>query len=132
MDGLDEYHGADPLSVRRDGVMPSRCVVAVALWLGLMAGLTDQYARLWVHPLPLWAHAARLAPLKPRPWLHVGIGLVLIGRYADAGRSFDHAALVAGLPHVPAWDRAVTRELVAQNRTALETLRQRMARDAAP
>lgn len=96
--------------------------VVVLVWLCAYAYLTHQYAQLWVHPLPLWEHAAKIAPLKPRPWLHVGIGLVLAGRWDEADAAFVRAADVAMLPHVSTQDRIITNDIAGQNRIALRRL----------
>ena len=94
--------------------------------LGVYALLTHSYARLWVHPLPLWTHAARIAPLKPRPWLHVGIGSIMVGRLDAAEVAFNRAAEVAKLSHVLPWDRDAALKISAQNRHALMSLRRRL------
>ena len=83
---------------------------------------TYHYARVFGSELTLAAHAARLAPRKPRAVFNYGRALLLSGELGPAAALFDQAELLAAAPHVPAWDRADVQVSAAANRRLLLAL----------
>lgn len=101
--------------------MVSRLIMLLALLL-TYTWQTHQYVRVWQSDLTLWTHAARVAPLKPRPYVNLGVALILAGQFGAARAAFEHAEAVAQLPHVPVWDRQDAQRAAAANLRALERL----------
>ena len=106
--------------------MSRRLLTVVGLLVGWNVYNTHQYARLWVHPLPVWSHAARIAPLKPRPWMNVAVSMVMIGNLDAADRAINIAEAAATQPHTPPWDRQATTELVTKNRVEMLGIRRKI------
>ena len=78
----------------------------------VIAGLLVFYAAFTVAQVPVWrsesavwAHAALVAPLKPRPVLNAGNAALLTGDVDRAERTFLLVIQLASLPHVPPYDR---------------------------
>ena len=92
----------------------------------LMAGLlvlacaTQMRASLevWESDSTLWAHAATVAPMKPRVALNYGVTLLQVD-YPQALTQLVRAQQLTGARHVPWWDRAITRSAAEKNLTAL-------------
>ncbi len=76
-------------------------LLAAALPLAALARETRHRARLWSDPAALWADAALKAPGRSRPWLNLGVALLIADRLDDA-----EVALGAALAADPAEQRA--------------------------
>lgn len=87
----------------------------IGVYLVGCAWQSHQQARVWVSDLTLWRHAARMAPLKPRPALNYGSSLAQAGDVAGAASWWAHAAALAQQPHVPSWDAQRTMRSVLTN-----------------
>lgn len=93
-------------------------------WAGLyiyVAWLMWQAAgqiAVWDTNLSLWAHAAEMAPYKPRVALNYGVSLMADGQTQAGIRQFQRAGQLARLPHIPIWDRRQTDAAVAANKAA--------------
>lgn len=69
------------LGRRTVAALVAGCFAALAL-TGLAA--TQARAALYADPVELWADAARKAPGSPRPWLNLGVALLLSDRIDEA------------------------------------------------
>lgn len=94
-------------------------LVVLALGLGTLARGAHRRAALWAEPAALWADAALKAPERTRPWLNLGIALMVADRLDAA-----EVALGAALALDPGESRA---------RCALDSIRiRRLARSSDP
>lgn len=103
-----------------------RLLAVVGLLVGWNVYNTHQYASLWVHPLPIWSHAAHVSPLKPRIWMNVALGMVTVGNLSATDRAINLAEAAATYPHVLPWDREATTEIAAKNRKTMKELRRQL------
>ena len=76
-------------------------LLAATLPLVALARETRQRAQLWTDPAALWADAALKAPGSSRPWLNLGVALLIDDRLDDA-----EVALGAALAADPGEQRA--------------------------
>lgn len=83
--------------------------------LVLCAGLSHRQATVWRSDLTIWAHAAALAPNKPRPWTNLGAALILAQRDTEARAVLRHAESIASQPSISATDRRITLIAVSRN-----------------
>ena len=64
-----------------------------------------------------------MAPLKPRPWMNVAIGMVMVNNIDAAERAINLSEAAAAMDHTLPWDRAATTEIVAKNRAVISNMR---------
>ena len=96
-------------------------LVAISVLLAC-AWRTHQQLQVWQSDLTLWAHAATIAPAKPRVALNYGVSL-LARDEAQALQQLVRAYQLTQLAHVPQWDAAVTQRAVAVNLLATGVIR---------
>ena len=94
--------------------------VALIVLAGVLAVQTHRYAAVWQSDLTLWAHAARMAPLKPRPWINLGTYWIQVGGIREARAAWQHAARLAQQASVPSWDQRVAARMARENLQALD------------
>ena len=103
--------------------MRRRLPLLVALVVLLAcAWRTHQQLEVWQSDLTLWAHAATIAPAKPRPALNYGVALLAASELSGITH-IVRASELARLPHVPPWDAAITQRAVAANLRAVGVVR---------
>lgn len=66
---------------------------------------THAYLQVWRLDLTLWAHAATMAPHKPRVLMNFGRVLIRAGHPSEGATVMLRAYDAAQAPHVPEWDR---------------------------
>lgn len=91
--------------------------------------LTAQRVILWTDDGRLWADAVQQAPLKPRPWLHLGASVALQGDTARATRLFHFARGLARSPE-RSRDEQVIGQAAAEVNLALLAARDGRLQDA--
>ena len=104
------------------GDMPPALAGLLLIVVLAMASGTRQYAAVWRSEPALWAHAARLAPQKPRTLNNYGVTLVMQGRLAEARIWFERAHRAGHGAQLPAWDRVEGEQTARANLKSLEAL----------
>ena len=70
-------------------------IVALLAWpLAVEAREARRRAALWAEPAALWADAAAKAPDRARPWLNLGVELMIAGRLEAAEAALARAAKI--------------------------------------
>ena len=100
------------------------CVVVVLV--GWWAVQTAQYATVWTTPTRLFTHIVEQAPVKPRAWVNYGVMLATAQQFPAARAALHHAERLTDLPSVPAYDKAITRDIVRDNLRAVDRLEARL------
>ena len=90
-------------------------LLGAGLLLLLCAARMRASLLVWQSDATLWAHAATIAPLKPRVALNYGVTLLQQRQYPQALTQLVRAKRLTGYAHVPSWDQAITRRAVAAN-----------------
>ena len=108
--------------------MDVRRNVALVIIALILSFNTANYAKQWRSNFALHCYAAEMAPLKPRPWINCGAALASWPPFPEALRArlaesaWHEARRVAGLPHVPEWDRSAAYLLADRNLATLAKL----------
>ena len=89
------------------------------LVLGWYAHQSQGYVRVFQSNEVLWAHAAQMAPGKPRVASSYAGALLEAEKGDEAMRQYALAQRLTYLPHVPAYDARETRETIQATMTAL-------------
>jgi hypothetical protein len=76
-------------------VAAAALVLALVAWpLAAEARAAHRRAALWAEPAALWQDAAAKAPERSRPWLNLGVELMLAGRLAAAETALARAVAI--------------------------------------
>ena len=110
------------------GDLPPGLVGILVIVYLAMAIATHQYAPVWRTEFTVWAHAARLAPEKPRTLNNYGVVLAAAGRLEAARQVFERAHTAGHSPQLPAWDRVEGELRSRENLTAVNDLIARVTR----
>lgn len=79
----------------------ARPVIGVCvIWLGLLACATHLRAQVWTSDGTLWEDAIQQAPLKPRPWINVGLAREQRGDWPGALAAYQTALALAPQPRL--------------------------------
>ena len=73
------------------------------------------YSRVWTSDLALWEHAARQAPLKPRPYVNLAKFLIETNHLDEAYRVTQYADALTFQEHVTDQERAVYQDILERN-----------------
>ena len=88
----------------------------------VMAISTHRYAAVWHDDPALWAHAVRLAPVKPRTLNNYAVTLVMQGQFAEARTWFERAHQAGHSSRLPKWDRVEGEQTARANLKAIDAL----------
>ena len=80
---------------------------------------THRTIPVWQSDVTLWAHAAALAPLKPRPVVNYGMALIADRQIGRGLSTMLRGVDLASQPHVPTWDRQETHRIFEANVAAM-------------
>lgn len=94
-------------------------LAAITVWVAAMIGCSARQVSVWRSDLTLWAHAATIAPAKPRVALNYGVALFADGQTRAGIEQWRRASQLAHQPHILGWDRARAHATVAANISAL-------------
>ena len=81
-------------------------VAIVVAIMSAWATCSYRYGQVWIDELALWQHATRLAPVKPRPRIHLALALLERSRFAEAAQVMDETDAILAQPNYrrPAYD----------------------------
>lgn len=100
-----------------------RFVAVFACWVLAQIVATAYQVPVWRSEPSLWAHAARVAPNKPRPIVNVGKAAMLQGRFDIAERAMYRALVLAEQSHLPPYDRQDAIQAAQANLQTISILR---------
>lgn len=89
---------------------------------------TRQDVAVWHDDTTLWAHAAQMAPLKPRPALNYGVALITRGDLDGSRRMFERATVLSRQRWVLDGDRLEAQTMALGNLASLRMVEAQLGR----